>query len=343
MRLTSRAARQSDFQSAYRACFPHDLGDEKLKQILAHEWQVFLAHAATRSMVAEDLNRPAGDRIVGFAQTVFVTDKCVGEILACDAPLGNVIASHHLRDGSWPLLSIKEIAEANAGEGLNALVTRLDWTDQGLTEEEQWELRGYIEQSWARYWRGYNYRRVLLYAYGPWPQTTLTNSGFHTLADFTEYFRRHPPGPPAERRPVLMGITRDEGVAEEGSLASQIFRYSAPRFGFTLGEQELLTLSLDGLTDADIVENLNGQITLNGIKKRWSSIFDRVDGVDPYLLPAGATAGRGEEKRRPLLAYLREHYEELRPFSPPAHASTTVRRSLSTVIGCAAASATAEP
>jgi hypothetical protein len=52
----------------------------------------------------------------------------------------------------------------------------------------------------------------------------------------------------------------------------------------------------------------------------WVSIYQRVEDCLPELigdplrsdLPA---SGRGREKRRRLLAYLREHPEELRPVS----------------------------
>lgn len=54
------------------------------------------------------------------------------------------------------------------------------------------------------------------------------------------------------------------------------------------------------------------------VKKRWHAIYDRVLDVDRELLPPpiayGAQASsRGEERRRYLLNYLRQHLEELRP------------------------------
>jgi|SRR5665213_613462 len=60
--------------------------------------------------------------------------------------------------------------------------------------------------------------------------------------------------------------------------------------------------------------------SLPAVKKIWVSIYRRVEEclpeLVPDLLPSDIpAAGRGREKRRHLLAYLREHPEELRPVS----------------------------
>ena len=60
-------------------------------------------------------------------------------------------------------------------------------------------------------------------------------------------------------------------------------------------------------------------VTLSTVKKRWASIYDCVAEQQPEALPeAGGGAipapqTRGQEKRRHLLSYLRQHPEELRP------------------------------
>jgi hypothetical protein len=55
------------------------------------------------------------------------------------------------------------------------------------------------------------------------------------------------------------------------------------------------------------------------VKKRWRAIYDRVADVDSELLPSPVAGGlgvtsRGAERRRHLLNYLQQHFEELRPF-----------------------------
>ena len=64
-------------------------------------------------------------------------------------------------------------------------------------------------------------------------------------------------------------------------------------------------------------------VALPTVKKTWLSIYGRVDDHIPELVagpdPSGLTDGRrGREKRRGVLAYLRNHPEELRPVAVEA-------------------------
>jgi len=53
------------------------------------------------------------------------------------------------------------------------------------------------------------------------------------------------------------------------------------------------------------------------VKKVWGSIYERVSahshGLIPDKVPEELNSERGKEKKQRLLAYLREHPEELRP------------------------------
>ena len=79
-------------------------------------------------------------------------------------------------------------------------------------------------------------------------------------------------------------------------------------------DQELLLAALDGLTDNELSQVLG--LKLPALKKRWASLFERVRRVRPDLVPhpeSDAVETRGPQKRHRLLAYLRDHPEELRP------------------------------
>jgi hypothetical protein len=69
----------------------------------------------------------------------------------------------------------------------------------------------------------------------------------------------------------------------------------------------------EGHTDDDITNE--SDISSSGVKKCWQSIYTRVGLRLPELLPDDCYngGGRGVEKKRRLLAYLRSHPEELRP------------------------------
>jgi DNA-binding CsgD family transcriptional regulator len=91
-----------------------------------------------------------------------------------------------------------------------------------------------------------------------------------------------------------------------------------PRFGFIRSEQRLLSCGLDGGTDQEIADTLG--ISLVAVKKRWRAIYERTGAIAPELAPDlppgdGRSGERGKAKKQRLLAYVREHPEELRPVS----------------------------
>jgi hypothetical protein len=115
--------------------------------------------------------------------------------------------------------------------------------------------------------------------------------------------------------PHYMGLTRDVAFSRPGSWVGFLFVREAPRFGFRTSEQRLLLAALQGGTDEDLADTLG--ISLSAVKKTWRSIYDRVTprspGLIPDQVPEELTSERGKEKKQRLLAYLREHPEELRP------------------------------
>ena len=69
-------------------------------------------------------------------------------------------------------------------------------------------------------------------------------------------------------------------------------------------------------TDEELTEALG--VSLPTIKKMWLSVYRRTTDVQSKTIRDSGRPGaaeRGKEKRRHLLAYLRDHPEELRPVS----------------------------
>src|SRR5262249_50704271 len=98
-------------------------------------------------------------------------------------------------------------------------------------------------------------------------------------------------------------------------VAARMYRYQAPVLRLRPAEQKLLAAALVGKTDAELSADLG--LSIEAIKKRWLSIFDRVDEFKPEILSktdAGSDR-RGPQKRHRVVAYIRSHPEELRPFS----------------------------
>jgi hypothetical protein len=124
------------------------------------------------------------------------------------------------------------------------------------------------------------------------------------------------------RTPHIFGITRELEQNRQrdwtGSWAGAPFDYHAPILGFNRSEQRLLSCALSGATDEHLAATLD--TSLSTVKKTWVSIYGR---AGKHLSAEASTsdwlevksAGRGRERRRHLLSYLREHPEELRPYS----------------------------
>jgi DNA-binding CsgD family transcriptional regulator len=118
--------------------------------------------------------------------------------------------------------------------------------------------------------------------------------------------------------PHLAGLPREIASRQVGSWVSPLFRYQPPILGFSRSEQRLLWAALRGATDDELSDALS--ISLSAVKKTWRSIYARAMDQLPELIPNQLseevlTQDRGKEKKRRLIAYLREHPEELRPFS----------------------------
>ena len=109
---------------------------------------------------------------------------------------------------------------------------------------------------------------------------------------------------------TLMCLTREIARANPYLRRSGYFFPPEPRFQFSPGEQNLLELSMLDMADDDIAARLH--VSLDAIKKRWRSIYGKVELADPGLL---AERDSGTEQRRALLSYLRMHLEEIRPYS----------------------------
>ena len=121
----------------------------------------------------------------------------------------------------------------------------------------------------------------------------------------------------AAKTPMVLVMNSELASSRFGSWASGLFLQSVPALGLSRSEQRLLDAALRGLTDEELAIEL--QVSLSAIKKTWRSIYSRVEHAGLPILPALTESredgDRGKGKRHRLLNYVREHPEELRPFS----------------------------
>jgi DNA-binding CsgD family transcriptional regulator len=260
--------------------------------------------------------------ICGANVTVIVSDDFVREIKT--PPLfwvGPELTKRILR-GNSPLLSETQLRDANSRGGLNLLV----WEGCPRHELEfdpevfRCAMDAFIHMNLGYLWKEAISTQPESGGRLHWAMKTGGWFWDAAAGCYVESFNGDAEA--TVRKPHIVGVTRkdllENSWSSAGSWVGRLFDYHPPLFGFSRGEQRVLALALSGATDEQLSARLN--ISLPAIKKTWISIYRRVADQMPDLVHNGfqsdmGAAARGREKRRDLLAYLREHPEELRPVS----------------------------
>jgi hypothetical protein len=320
MRLTFRPTRMEDLETCVLLIRDRFVFDGEAQIGLVDLWREVVTAGCVETTVVEDEDRPAGSRIVGFRMSVFVTDEFVHDMKTGRYPYVGRQVLTRWSEGRSPLLSAGEIRRANSSDGLNVLGNHYGWPEQGITAEDNAEIRRQLFEAFAVHHRGYRLKEYLQEVYGESTLQDLLRSGPRLLTDYEDSPWPGGAAPPPHRHPFLVGMTRDDVMQQPGHFLCQVFSYTPPRFNFRPDEQDIVRHALRGETDEELSRALSAALVT--IKKRWAAIYDRVADTDPQLLAAaGAHAPegrRGAEKRRHLLNHLRAHPEELRPILPQA-------------------------
>jgi hypothetical protein len=264
----------------------------------------------------------AGAPICLAGITAIVSDDFVLEMKT--APhfwIGPEIA-RRIIGGKSPVLNSRELRDANSRGGLN-LVCLENCVHPGYSADG--ELLRCVMGAFLEIHRGYLWKEVIANQ----PESSdrlrmLMNTGALIWDPVTGRYSstlREDPGA-IVRKPHIFGITRELEQTRRrdwtGSWVGALFDYHAPILGFNQSEQRLLSCALSGATDEYLAAALG--TSLSTIKKTWVSIYARAGKQLPAIAsipkcPEVTSAGRGRERRRHLLSYLREHPGELRPYS----------------------------
>jgi len=322
MSLRSRTMQPRDVRECAEIVVAHPaIGPRYSHSIkdLSEAWLRLLDYEAKTALVLEELNGSKAT-ICFVGVSIFASDDFVREIKT--PPLfwvGPELAQRFIR-GNSPILSSRQFREANSLGGLTT-VTWEACIRAGY--ETHIELHRKILGMFIENHRGYLWKEAVASQLESAErlQWTVQTGGLiwdpvkrryvKTLKrDLQEFVRE----------PHIVGVTRDLEHGRPGSWVGALFDYHPPRLGFSPREQRLLQSALEGErgTDQELAAALG--VSLPTVKKMWLSVYRRVADTQPEIIPASGrpetgTSERGKEKRRHLLAYLREHPEELRPFS----------------------------
>jgi len=199
-----------------------------------------------------------------------------------------------------PFLSPKDIGKINARGELHLMNFFGNFSDLDLSQLEMANFYEVSNHGYHFFHFGYAYRALWADVSAAHHVQELQNQGMQILRVLTL---------PAGHTSTLMCLTRDVAQANPYLRRSGFFFPPKPRFKFSLGEQALLELSMLDIPDDHIVASLH--VSTDAIKKRWRSIYAKVDSADPELL---THMNSGTEQRRALLSYMRMHLEEIRPY-----------------------------
>ena len=305
MDLTYREVEERDFEECRTLLQCREQYSAEALAALPKIWQQWLAGGCLNGAVMEVREGNATPQIIQFGMSVFVTQAFMAEAQTADAPpVGAELTRRALARHS-PVLDLPAIQAANSGGGLDLVVGYFGFLERDWTPEESFLFVSRMPESFLWLHEGFNFREMLQEYEDPQIVQFCLSAGFVRRPGVENGF------------PQRVGITREEAAAHPGAYVAKLFPYFAPHFGFSDGEQRVLRQALLGRDDEEIASRLC--VGLSTVKKRWVTIYDCVSAQRPEMLPEAVPAAvqqtRGQEKRRRLLAYLRQHPEELRPYS----------------------------
>lgn len=284
---------------------PECLGDQVVDRRTAlRVWKDFLDAPSFLANVIESERPLAGHRIVACGMGVFVTKSFADQEVRSPKPGLNSRIIAGVAAGESVVLSQEQIASGNAGEGIDFVNMYGTWREGILNPDQLAEVHELLGTSFVEHFAGYRFNRVFKEAIGASNIALARATGTYKLvAEFQE------------SKSALMVATPESVLTAPYSVAAKIYRYRPPVLHLRPAEQRLLVAALSGKTDAELSTELG--LSIEAIKKRWMSIFDRLDEFKPEILSRDGedSDGRGPQKRHRVVAYIRTHPEELRPFS----------------------------
>lgn len=303
---------------------PKSMGDELVGRARAvAAWQRLLRARSFRGVVIESDVSIKGHRIVGFAASVFVSASFAEREIADPKPGVNARLISSIASGDAVVLTAKQLAYENTQGCLHLIVVQPGSMAAVLTPEECQDVIRQVSLANLSCFDGYRVRQVLMEATSATGiEFTKSFQVWKLLSTLEDYHLRNP-GNSWNRDRALFAIDLAGGHSFEVKSGHN----REPILGLRNSDQELLEAALRGTTDIELSVELG--LKLPALKKRWASVFNRVAVAKPDLLPGLDDSldrqTRGRQKKHRLLAYVREHPEELRPF---LHSQTSQRGAL---------------
>jgi len=266
-------------------------------------WKKLIHSHSFHSCVIESANIPG--QIIGFGASVFVTPEFATREIADPKPgLNSRIIAAFAKQQSV-IRAEEDLYNTAANQPLDEVTLYGNWPDALLSAEQLEHVKRLLPMSFLESHTGYRLNRLIAECVGPVQSSYIESSGVWRVV------KRF-----AESEGIFVVMTRQDALAMSGSIASNLFQYREPALGLRKSERHVLVEALSCRSDIDLAKRMN--LSPETIKKRWQSLFDKIAEVRPELLPVEEDAGekhtRGPQKRHHILAYVRSHPQELRPY-----------------------------
>lgn len=248
----------------------------------------------------EDLTHEGQPQAVGILIAAVVVPELHDYVVRDDGPDLILGLADELESGKFFPMNEETLGIANANQGIDKIFVWVGYENDREYSEGTVSLRSRVVNAHIDMFVGNRTRRL-----------TIESDDEVVLRRFRGY--GYLPIREREGKTVL-SLHRDDALQGTDLVSQRLFSYDPPVLGFTAAQRDILLLARQGYTDQEIAASLGK--SPDSVKKRWAGIYARFAQVFPGRLPVSSDGSRGAEKRRTLLAYLRDRPEELRPYGP---------------------------
>ena len=258
---------------------------------------------------------PGSREIVGFGLAAFVNSSFADAMLANPQPGLNARIIESIDAGKSVIPPYRYLQTANASATLDHVVMYSSEKLSSLNSNELGLVRNYLARAYFDSFVGYRLRRMLYEIVDEYEFEKI--KGYRGLRIVKRLSVPNLPGVPRLwiGNRALCEATAESLADDPASVAARPFiDRTAPILQFSPSQKKLLAAALRGAENAELAHGLCR--TPSAIKRTWTGIFEKCARHHPELLPTTEGSLRGQQKRHKVMAYIREHPEELRPFRP---------------------------
>lgn len=274
------------------------------------EYRFFFENAPVVGIALEtistDARYPDQSEVVALMCWAFVNSAAIDHLVKASSPgiTANLMALAHEGIGPFPM--DEELGRLNRESRLNVVVMTYEY-DATNTDLDPVYLQSQLLNRFADRFAGYRIRRLIHELRSAELLESSVRAGMRPVNSYESYNAALP----NDQKVYLTELDKQLAYTSGNFYVIRLFCSPIPILGFNDAQVAILREAVFGLTDLEIADRLG--ISHEAVKKRWQSVYERVQRNLPGLLPPPKPGARGTEKRRVLLTYLGEHPEELLP------------------------------